>query len=303
MTSKDKDPAEKPAKAEKAPRPDKGAGGEKAPKGDRPPKGDKAKKGAPEGGEAKAAKPEKPAEPAPPPRLYEFYKKTVRAQLKASRGYPNVNAVPKITKVFTKKGGVLPLPTQMLLTMQKVINEYWWLILGASIASFVAYKMLTSTEKGALWRDTTKLRLPIFGDLFRKQSVARFATTFATLLKSGIQATEALKILCTIVDNKLLAKVLDDVRERIIEGADIATPLKKSRVFPPIVGDMIAIGEESGQLEELLDRIAETYDEEIEVTTAKVTAMIEPLIIVVMAVVVGFIVLAIVMPLVQGFKF
>jgi general secretion pathway protein F len=211
--------------------------------------------------------------------------------------------VPKITAVVTKRGTTLPLPTQILLTIQKTVNAYWWLIALVAITAFILYKMATSTEKGALWRDTTKLRLPIFGDLFRKQSVARFATTFATLLKSGIQATDALKILCTIVDNKRLGKVLEEVRLRIIEGADISGPIKKSRVFPPVVGDMIAIGEESGQLEELLDRIAEAYDEEIEITTAKVTSMIEPVIIVLMAFVVGFIVLAIILPLVKGFKF
>src|SRR5581483_9855900 len=192
-----------------------------------------------------------------------------------------------------------PIPTQMLLAAQHGITDYWW-VAAISIA-FVSlvYKMYTSTEKGALWKDTTKLRLPIFGDLFRKQSVARFATTFATLLKSGVQATEALKILGTIVVNRLLANVLDDVRQRIIEGADISTPIKKSKVFPPVVGDMIAIGEESGQLEELLDLIAEAYDEEIEVTTQRVTATIEPVIIIFMAVIVGFIVMSIILPLVN----
>lgn len=207
--------------------------------------------------------------------------------------------VPRITKIFEKKKQALPVPTQMLLTVQHAIVDYWWM--GALGIVFVAlvYKMYTRTESGALWKDTTKLRLPIFGDLFRKQSVARFATTFATLLKSGVQATDALKILGTIVDNRLLSNVLDDVRQRIIEGADISTPIKKSKVFPPVVGDMIAIGEESGQLEELLDRIAEAYDEEIDVTTQRVTATIEPVIIICMAVIVGFIVMAIILPLVN----
>ena len=187
----------------------------------------------------------------------------------------------------------------MLLAAQHAITDYWWVALAAIVFVALLYKMYTRTEGGALWRDTAKLRMPIFGDLFRKQSVARFATTFATLLKSGVQATEALKILGTIVDNRLLSNVLDEVRQRIIEGADISTPIKKSRVFPPVVGDMIAIGEESGQLEELLDRIAEAYDEEIEVTTQRVTAAIEPAIIIIMAVVVGFIVMSIILPLVS----
>lgn len=211
--------------------------------------------------------------------------------------------VPKIVAVVTKRGTPLPLPTKMLLTIQGAFMNYWWLGLGIVITLWIVYSMIVRTEKGAMFRDTWKLRLPFVGDLFRKQSVARFATTFATLLRSGIQATDCLKILANVVDNKLLGKVLGEVRERIIEGTDIATPIKKSRVFPPVVGDMVAIGEESGQLEELLERIAEAYDEEVDITSQKVTALIEPLIIVIMAAIVGFIVLAVILPLVQGFKF
>lgn len=210
--------------------------------------------------------------------------------------------VPRITKVLTKRGGTLPLPTEILLKIQSLFVDYWFIPAGIFITIVVVYKSITSTEAGKLWRDTVKLKLPVFGDLFRKQSVSRFATTFATLLRSGIQATECLRILENVVANKLLSKVLGEVRERIIEGTDIATPLKKSGAFPPVVGYMIAVGEQSGQLEDILERISETYDEEVEITTAKVTALVEPLIIVAMAVIVGFIVLAVVMPLVQGFK-
>jgi general secretion pathway protein F len=210
--------------------------------------------------------------------------------------------VPKITKVITKRGGPLPAPTALLITIQNILVNYWWIIAIALSTAFVCYQAMVSTEKGALWRDTWKLKIPVFGELFRKQSVSRFATTFSTLLRSGIQATECLKILQNIVDNKLLSKVLGTVRERIIEGTDISTPLKKSGVFPPVVGYMIAVGEQSGQLEDILEKISESYDEEVEITTAKVTSLIEPLIIIFMAVIVGFIVLAVVLPLVSGFK-
>ncbi|MGE0712756.1 MAG: type II secretion system F family protein [Planctomycetota bacterium] len=211
--------------------------------------------------------------------------------------------VPKIVKVVTKKGNVLPLPTKILITIQDLFLHYWWLGALLMLLTWLVYVAITSTEKGALARDTYKLGIPIVGELFRKQSVARFAHTFATLLRSGVQATECLRILANVVDNKLLGRTLLEVRERIIEGTDISTPLKKSKIFPPVVGDMIAIGEESGQLEELLERIAETYDEEVDLTSQKVTSLIEPIIIVLMATVVGFIVLAIILPLVQGFKF
>jgi len=211
--------------------------------------------------------------------------------------------VPKIIKVVTKRGSALPLPTEILVTVQDLFLGYWWLGLALAIVAWIAYTAFVSTDKGALFRDTYKLDIPVLGGLFRKQSTARFATTFATLLRSGVQATECLRILSNVVDNKLLGKVLIETRHRILEGEDISGPIKKSKIFPPVVGDMIAIGEESGQLEELLERIAETYDEEVEITSQKVTSLIEPLIIVAMAGVVGFIVLAIVLPLVQGFKF
>jgi general secretion pathway protein F len=211
--------------------------------------------------------------------------------------------VPKIIAVVEKQKVALPLPTVILIKIQDAFLNYWWAgVIGAVIALFV-YRAVVATDKGALLRDTYKLRIPVLGNLFRKQSVARFAHVFATLLGSGVQATDCLKILAKVVDNRLLGKVLVETRLRILEGTDISTPIKKSKIFPPVVADMIAIGEESGQLEELLERIAESYDEEVDLTSQKVTAMIEPLIIVIMAGVVGFIVLSIILPLVQGFKF
>ncbi len=210
--------------------------------------------------------------------------------------------VPKITDVIKEQGNQLPLPTEILITIQGWVTGYWWLMLIVMALSWGMFRVFRATEKGALLVDTWKLKLPIFGDLFKKQSVSRFATTFATLLKSGIQATDALKILRNVVDNKLLANTLTDVHDRILQGADISAPLRKSDVFPPVVGYMIAVGEQSGSLEDMLERISESYDEEIELTVQKVTSMIEPIIIVIMAVIVGFIVLSVILPLVQGFQ-
>ncbi len=209
--------------------------------------------------------------------------------------------VPKIVASIIERGLPLPLPTEILMGISRFLADWWWALLIAIFALYAAYKVATSSPQGRLTRDTWKLKIPIFGVLFKKQSVARFATTFSTLLKSGIPALECLKILRDVVDNALLAKTLDEVHDRIVEGADIATPLKNSKVFPPVVGYMIAIGEQSGQLEDILEKIAVAYDEEIDVTTQKVTSMIEPVIIVIMATVVGFIVLSVVLPLIQGF--
>jgi general secretion pathway protein F len=210
--------------------------------------------------------------------------------------------VPKIVSSIQERGMPLPWPTEVLITGSDFIRTWWWAMILVIMSLVTLYKMWMRKPEGRLLRDTYLLKLPIFGQLFKKQSTARFAITFATLLKSGIPALECLKILRDIVDNALLARALDQVHDRIIEGADIATPLKNSGVFPPVVGYMIGIGEQSGQLEDILDKIAEAYDEEIDVTTQKVTALIEPIIIVGMAVVVGFIVLAVVLPLVQGFN-
>jgi general secretion pathway protein F len=209
--------------------------------------------------------------------------------------------VPKIVASIVEKGAPLPLPTELLIGVSNFFKSYWLLLLGAGIAVAFAYAAWTATPGGRLKRDTILLRLPIFGTLFKKQSVGRFASTFATLLRSGIPALECLKILRDVVDNELLARTIDQVHDRIVEGADIATPLKNSGVFPPVVGYMIAIGEQSGQLEDILEKISEAYDEEIEVTTQKVTALIEPVIIVVMAVVVAFIVMSVILPIFQSF--
>jgi general secretion pathway protein F len=210
--------------------------------------------------------------------------------------------VPKIVASIQERGMPLPAPTEILMAISSFIGSWWWACLIAIFLGLTLYGMWIRTPDGRLKRDTWLLKMPVFGQLFKKQSVARFAITFSTLLKSGIPALECLKILRDIVDNALLAKTLDEVHDRIIEGADIATPLKNSGVFPPVVGYMISIGEQSGQLEDILDKVAEAYDEEIDVTTQKVTALIEPVIIVFMAFVVGFIVLSVVLPLVQGFN-
>jgi general secretion pathway protein F len=210
--------------------------------------------------------------------------------------------VPKVVGTILDRGIEPPLPTEILMTVSGFVASYWWALILGGVLGLALYQAWVSTPKGRLVRDTYLLKLPIFGILFKKQSVSRFTTTFAILLKSGVPALEALRILREIVDNALMSKTLVDVHDRILEGADIATPLRKSGVFPPVIGYMIAVGEQSGQLEEILEKISEAYDEEIDVTVQKVTALIEPVVIIIMAVVVGFIVLAVVLPLVEGFS-
>ena len=205
--------------------------------------------------------------------------------------------VPKITEILKERGGELPFITEVLMVISGFTAAYWVYILLAAIIGGLFLKGMIGTDAGRLKFDSLLLRLPIFGNLFSKQAISRFALTFSTLLKSGLPALDSLKIVALVVNNARLTQVINDIPARIIEGADIATPIKKSRVFPPMVGYMVSVGEQSGQLEEILDRIAESYEEELDLAIQRLTALIEPIIIVLLAVVVGFIIAAVLLPL------
>ena len=207
--------------------------------------------------------------------------------------------VPRIQDIFRESDKSLPATTQFLLSVSNFLVSYWWLLLAGIFGLVTAWKAWLGTEKGRMTWDTMTLKMPIFGLLFKKQTIARFSTTMATLLKSGLPVLQALKIVQQVIQNKLFAQTLEDIHTSIVEGSDIATPLAKSGIFPPMVGYMIATGEQSGQLETILFKLAEAYDEEVDIATAKMTATLEPLIIVALAVVVGFIVIAIVQPLIE----
>ena len=208
--------------------------------------------------------------------------------------------VPKIMEVIQKQGkAALPLPTEILLAVSGFMGAYWWVLLGIIVATVAAYFHARTTKAGRLWTDTMKLRIPMLGNLIKKAAISRFAMTFATLLESGLPVLEAMGVVRKVVDNELLGETLDMVRTKIAEGADIATPLKQSKVFPPVVGYMIGVGEESGRLEELLKKTAESYDEEVEVASQKFTALLEPLMIVTLAIIVAFIVLSILLPILE----
>jgi general secretion pathway protein F len=207
--------------------------------------------------------------------------------------------VPKITDVLLKQKAALPLPTEILMAASSAVRSYWWVGVIAIVAAWFVFVRVRKTKAGRLWMDTMVLRVPVVGPLLRKSAVSRFALTFATLLESGLPVLECVAVVKRVVNNQLIANVLDDVQRKIAEGADIATPMKQSKVFPPVVGYMIAVGEESGRLEELLKRISQAYDEEIEIAAQRLTSLLEPLMIVVMALIVGFIVLAILLPILE----
>lgn len=207
--------------------------------------------------------------------------------------------VPKITEILIAQNVPLPLPTQILITISSFMSTYWQLMIkGPLIGVFFLQGALQQDAFRIKW-DTLKLKTPLFGDLLKKTAVSRFAITFAVLLRSGMPALEALRIVKKIVGNRAMQEVIQGIHDSIVEGTDISTPIKKSGIFPPVVGYMVAVGEQTGELEQLLERIAHAYNEEIDISIQRMTGLIEPIMIVFMAVVVGGIVAAVIIPLLQ----
>jgi general secretion pathway protein F len=207
--------------------------------------------------------------------------------------------VPRVVQLLRSRGEDLPLATQVLVAVSDFLSAYWLLVMIGVLLLTILFQLFINSDRGRLIWDSLKLKVPVFGDLMRKQSVARFATTLATLLRSGLPALQAIDVTNRVLDNKVLQNALQKVHDHILEGADIATPMKLSGVFPPTVCYMVGVGEQAGNLDEMLERVAETYDEEVDIATQKLTALLDPLIIVVLAGVVAGIVMAIVLPLLQ----
>lgn len=210
-----------------------------------------------------------------------------------------VAVVPRVTQLIKGRGQDLPLPTQILISTSDFLVNQWLTVIVALLLLTIGFQLFINSDKGRLVWDRFKLRVPVFGDLMRKQAMARFSITLATLLRSGVPALQAINVTKNVLDNKVLKNALQEVHDRVVEGTDLATPMKMSGAFPPTVSYMVGVGEQAGNLEEMLERISASYDEEVELATQKLTSVLEPLIIVALAVVVAGIVVAIVMPLLQ----
>lgn len=207
--------------------------------------------------------------------------------------------VPRIVSMLEDTGQQMPLATQVLIRISDAFRDYWWMM-GLGLAAILfAVERIYKSDRGQLIIDRFLLRWPLIGDMLLKRAVARFTRTLSTLLSSGVAAVQSLEITKKVVGNRVIADATDHVRRRILEGTDIATPLKATGVFPAVVGYMVSVGEQSGELEQMLDRIADAYDEEIDVVTERVTSVLEPIMIIVLAAVVGYIVWAIVLPILQ----
>jgi general secretion pathway protein F len=205
--------------------------------------------------------------------------------------------VPSITDIFIEMNRALPWPTIMLISISDFMRTYWMLIAAAVCIAFFGAIAAYRTEKGRLYADRTKLKLPLFGGLFLKLEVARLSRTLGILLVSGIPILSALDIAKQVIQNRVIATALDSVKDLVSKGDAIANAIRKTGLFPPIVHHIITTGQASGNLEEGLINIADMYDNEVELTTKTLTSLLEPLILLFMGAVVGFIVLAILLPI------
>jgi len=203
--------------------------------------------------------------------------------------------VPKFTQIFADMGQTLPLPTRLLLGFSNLIITYWWLIVGVMVMLFLLVRQYLRTDSGRWHWDLLKLRLPILGNLTQKIEVSRFSRTLGTLVQSGVPILQSLAIVKDIVGNSVLAKAIKEIQGRIKEGEKISGPLLQSRLFPPMAIHMIDVGEETGQLEAMLFKVADAYDRQTRTTIKRMVAMLEPAMILVMGLVVGFIVISMLM--------
>ncbi|HAA90660.1 MAG TPA: type II secretion system F family protein [Peptococcaceae bacterium] len=208
-----------------------------------------------------------------------------------------VLVVPIFVDIFTQMGATLPLPTRILIAVSNLLSKFWYLIVIGLFALFFGLKKLAETEKGKKFVDNLALRLPVFGPLVKKTVVARFARTLATLLRSGVPLIQSLETVENVAGNTIAAQEIAAARANIREGERMAPIFLQSKIFPPMAVHMLAVGEESGAVDDLLERAAMFYEQEVEATIARLSSLVEPFLIAGVGLVVAFIALSIYLPL------
>ncbi len=214
-------------------------------------------------------------------------------------GFLLTYVVPKITKVFKDMGSELPTITKVVLWFSHVLSSYWYLVIIGSVIFAWGFRRWYRTESGRLRVDRWMLTMPIFGSMFRLVSIARFASTLATLMASGVPLLNALGIVKNVLTNVVLSNAVADAQEAVREGAAVHQPLKKSGEFPPMVVHMIAVGERTGELASMLERVSKTYESQVNRRVETLTALLEPLMILFMGGIVFVIALAVLLPMMQ----
>jgi general secretion pathway protein F len=198
--------------------------------------------------------------------------------------------LPKFSVIFAELGGALPLPTRLLLSFSSALRSYWWIAFSAIVVLWIMFRSYVKTDSGRLAWDTFKLRL--MGDIIKKLETARFCRTLGTLLKSGVPILQAMNNARDVISNKVIAAAIDAVSAGAKEGKGIAVPLADTKVFPPLALSMIKVGEETGQLDAMLMKIATTYEKSLNVAIKRFVNLLEPAMILIMGLIIGFIVVA-----------
>jgi type IV pilus assembly protein PilC len=208
-----------------------------------------------------------------------------------------VFVIPTFENMFNSAGIELPLPTRIVIGLSRGLKSYWYMVIGAAIGIFVSIKRYYATPGGKLNIDRLMLKMPVLGDVLRKSAVSRFTRTLGTLISSGVSILDGLEITAKTSGNRVIQDAIMESRASIAGGETIAAPLKKSAVFPPMVISMIAVGEQTGGLDEMLTKIADFYDEEVDAAVSGLLALMEPVMIVFLGVVVGGMVVAMYLPI------
>jgi type IV pilus assembly protein PilC len=208
-----------------------------------------------------------------------------------------LKVIPVFQKMFEGMGGQLPGPTAMIIAASEFAQSYWWFILGILIAIFIAFNRFYKTKKGRWTIDSLLLKAPIFGLLLKKVAVAKFSRTLSTMLSSGVPILEGLNIVSKTSGNVVVENALLKTRQSISEGQSIAEPLEAAKIFPPMVVQMIAVGEATGALDAMLSKIADFYDDEVDAAVSAMTTLLEPVIMVFLGVVLGGMIIAMYLPI------
>jgi type IV pilus assembly protein PilC len=246
-------------------------------------------------------------------RLATYIEKAARlkAQVKSAMIYPIAvisiamlvvyvilwKVIPVFGALFTSLGADLPLPTRIVVAMSKFVGRFWWLIVGLVVAGVFAIRRYYATEQGRLVIDSLLLKTPILGPVLRKISVARFCRTLGTLLSAGVPVLEALEITARTAGNAVIERAILEVRKAVEEGKNLADPLRTTNQFPPMVVQMISVGEATGAMDTMLGKIAEFYEDEVDTAVAGMMKLIEPILIFFLGVVVGGMIIAMYLPM------
>jgi type IV pilus assembly protein PilC len=205
--------------------------------------------------------------------------------------------IPVFENLFASAGLALPLPTRIVMGASRFLKGYWYIVLGVATAAFFLFKRYHATSDGKLKIDRFMLKVPVLGDVLRKSAVSRFTRTLGTLISSGVSILDGLEITAKTAGNRVVQDAIMESRSSIAGGDTIAQPLKKSGVFPPMVISMISVGEQTGGLDEMLSKIADFYDEEVDAAVSNLLSLLEPVMIVFLGVVVGGMVVSMYLPI------